>query len=113
MYHQSNTRAYDGTHVLLGDLLDTAFAKFRKYSTLPIVSQKQHETGARMGKTMARNQAGVVGTITPGVGVSFSSPVAVEFAVSGVCTSSSERYAGKCITNVKVEAGQTVTFLLI
>ena len=113
MYHQSNTRAYDGTHILLGDLLDTAFAKFRKYSTLPIVSQKQHETGARMGKTMARNQAGVVGTITPGVSVSFSSPVAVEFAVSGVCTSSSERYAGKCITNVKVEAGQTVTFLLI
>jgi len=62
---------------------------------------------------MARNQAGVVGTITPGVSVSFSSPVEVEFAVSGVCTSSSERYAGKCITNVKVEAGQTVTFLLI
>jgi hypothetical protein len=113
MYHQSNARAYDGVHVLLGDLLDTAFAKFRKYSTLPIVSPHQHEVGARMARTMARNQAGVVGTITPGVGVSFTSPVAVEFVVSGICTSTSERYAGKCITNVNVQAGQTVTFLII
>jgi heparan sulfate-N-deacetylase len=113
MYHQSNTRAYDGVHTLLGDLLDTTFAKFRKYSTLPIISQKEHETGARMQKTMARNQAGVVGTITPGVSVSFTSPAAVDFAVTGICTSSSERYAGKCITNVHVDAGQTVSFLLI
>jgi hypothetical protein len=113
MYHQSNTRAYDGVHTLLGDLLDTAFAKFRKYSTLPIVSQKQHDTGARMQKTMARNQAGVVGTITPGVSMSFTSPATVDFAVTGICTSSSERYAGKCITNVHVDAGQTVSFLLI
>jgi hypothetical protein len=113
MYHQSNTRAYDGVHTLLGDLLDTAFAKFRKYSTLPIISDQQHATGARMQKTMARIKAGVAGTITPGVSVSFTSPAAVEFAVSGICTSSSERYAGKCITNVKVDAGQTVTFLLM
>jgi hypothetical protein len=113
MYHQSNTRAYDTVHTLLGDLLDTAFAKFRNYSTLPIVSPHQHEIGARMQRTMARNQAGVVGTITPGVSVSFTSPVAVEFAVSGICTANSERYAGKCITNVKVDAGQTVTYLLM
>jgi hypothetical protein len=113
MYHQSNTRAYDGVHILLGDLLDTAFQKFRKYSTLPIVSLDQNNCGLRIGKTMARNESGVVATITSGVSVSFSSPVAVEFAFSGVCTASSERYAGKCITNVKVGAGQTTTFLVL
>jgi hypothetical protein len=62
---------------------------------------------------MARNKAGVVATLTPGVSVSFSSPVAVEFAFTGVCTSSSEKYAGACITNVKVGAGQTVSFFLL
>jgi hypothetical protein len=113
MYHQPNTRAYDGVRTLLGDLLDLAFQKYRRYSTLPIMSPDQHVAGARIANTMARNQAGVVATITPGVSASFTSPVAVEFAVTGICTSSSERYAGKCITNVKVEAGQTVTFILL
>jgi hypothetical protein len=113
MYHQPNTRAYDGVRTLLGDLLDVAFQKYRRYSTLPIMSPDQHVAGARIANTMARNKAGVVGTITPGVSASFTSPVSVEFAVTGICTSTSESYAGKCITNVKVEAGQTVTFILL
>jgi hypothetical protein len=112
MYHQANTRAYDGVHTLLGDLLDLTFQKFRRHSTLPILSPDQHEAGARMARTMARNKASVTGVLTPGMSVSFSSPVAVEFAVSGLCTSTAERYAGKCIANVKVPAGQTVTYLL-
>ena len=45
--------------------------------------------------------------------VTFTSPVAVQFAVTGVCTATSERYGGRCITTVSVGAGQTVTFLLI
>ena len=113
MYHQPNTRAYDGTHLLLGDLLDTAFAKFRRYSKLPIVSPDQDVIGARMANTMARNGSGLTATFTPGVGVSFTSPVAVQFAVTGVCTSTSERYAGECITTVTVEAGQTVSFVIL
>ena len=111
MYHQSNARAYDGVHTILGDLLDVAFKKFRKYSTLPIMSPHQHEIGARMQNTMARNGAGLVAKVTPGVSVSFSSSVTVDFAVTGLCTSSSERYAGKCITNVHVDAGQPITFV--
>ena len=113
MYHQPNTRAYDGTRTLLGDLLDTAFGKFRAYSTLPIISPDEDVIGKRMQNTMARNSSGLTATITPGVGVSFTSPVSVEFAVSGICTATSERYGGKCITNVKVEAGQTVTFVTL
>jgi hypothetical protein len=44
--------------------------------------------------------------------VSFTSPVTVEFAVSGLCTTGCENYAGKCISSVHVDAGQTVTFPL-
>jgi len=112
MYHQPNARAYDGVHSLLGDLHDMAFAKFRTHSTLPVMSPDMHVAGARMANTKARNDARVVATMTPGVSVSFSSPVTVEFAVSGLCTSGCENYAGKCITNVTVGAGQTVTFPL-
>jgi hypothetical protein len=41
--------------------------------------------------------------------VTFSSPVDVEFALSGVCSIGSESYSGKCITTVNVTAGGTVT----
>jgi peptidoglycan/xylan/chitin deacetylase (PgdA/CDA1 family) len=112
MYHQSNVRAYDGTHSLLSDLLDAAFQKFRTYSTLPVVSPAQHVAGARIANTMARNQAGVSASLFPGVSVSFTSPVTVDFAVSGLCTTGCENYAGKCISSVHVDAGQTVTFPL-
>jgi hypothetical protein len=112
MYHQPNAHAYDGVRSLLGDLLDMAFDKFRTHSTLPVMSPDMHVAGARMANTKARNDARVVAAMTPGVSVSFSSPVAVEFAVSGLCTSGCENYAGKCITNVTVGAGQTVTFPL-
>jgi hypothetical protein len=54
-----NTRAYDGTHSLLGDLLDIASGKFRRYSTLPILRPDQHAAGARIANTMARDAAGV------------------------------------------------------
>jgi len=116
MYHQPNTYAYDGTRTLLSDLLDVAFQKFRRYSTLPILSPDQNVLGARIANTMARNSAGASGTISQtavGKTVSFTSPVSVQFAVSGICTATSEKYAGKCITNVTVDAGQTVSFVVL
>jgi hypothetical protein len=65
--------------------------------------------GERMANTMARDASGLSATLAPGVGVTFTSPVALEFALSGICTTGSERYAGKCITTVDVPAGGTVT----
>jgi len=112
MYHQPNTRAYDGVHTLLGDLLDVTFQKFRRHSTLPIMSPDQDKAGARIARTMARNKAAVTAVLTPGVSVSFTSSAAVDLAVSGLCTPDAERYAGKCIASVKVPAGQTVVVLL-
>ncbi|TMA27365.1 MAG: hypothetical protein E6J78_10190 [Deltaproteobacteria bacterium] len=112
MYHQPNLRAYDGTHTLIGDLHDAAFRKFRKYLTLPVLSPNMDDSGWRVGNTMARNASGLTATLTPGVSVSFTSPVTVEFVVSGVCTVDSEIYANRCITIVDVAAGQTVTMPL-
>jgi hypothetical protein len=109
MYHQPNVRAYDGVHTLLGDLHDMAIQKYRKYSTLPIQSPEMQEAGARMANTMARNGSGLTAAITPATSVTFSSPVDVEFALSGVCSIGSESYSGKCITTVNVTAGGTVT----
>jgi hypothetical protein len=109
MYHQANLRAYDGVHSLLSDLHDMAIAKLRRHSNLPLRSPDMHVAGRRMADTMARDAAGVTATLQPGASVSLTSPVAVRFAVSGVCASDSELYAGKCITTVSVPAGGTVT----
>ena len=109
MYHQPNLRAYDGVHTLLGDLLDLAFQKFRRNSTLPVLSPDMHLAGARIANTMARDASGLSAVLTPGQSVTFTSPTDVNFAVSGVCTTSSEVYAGKCITPVHVPAGGTTT----
>lgn len=109
MFHQPNLRAYDGVHTVLTDLLDLTIQKFRKYSTLPIVSPNMEVAGLRVANTMARNESGLTATLTPGVSVSFYSPVKVQFAISGVCTLGSESYAGKCITVLDVAAGQTLS----
>lgn len=112
MYHQPNLRAYDGVHSLLGDLHDLAIQKFRRHSKLPIHSPEMHVAGARMASTMERDAAGATGRLAPGQSVTLTSPVTVTFPVSGVCTTGSERYFGKCITTVQVPAGQTVTLPL-
>ena len=109
MYHQPNLRAYDGVHTLLGDLLDVAFQKFRRNSTLAVLSPDMQVAGARIANTMGRNASGLTATLTPHTSVTFTSPRGVDFAVSGVCTTGSETYAGKCISAVHVAAGGTVT----
>jgi hypothetical protein len=106
MYHQPNLRAYDGTHTLLGDLHDMAIAKFRKYSTLPIESNRLEDIGSHMADTMGRNWSGVTGTVQNGTTAKFTSPNEVWFRASGVCCSTSstkcllppETYAGRCIS---------------
>jgi hypothetical protein len=110
MYHQPNVRAYDGVHSLLSDLHDAAIQKLRRYSKLPIVSPEMHVAGKRIADVMARNAANIIGRLEPGSRVTLTnnSTRAVDVALSGVCTSSGERYFGKCISKVRAPAGQTV-----
>ncbi|TMA27367.1 MAG: hypothetical protein E6J78_10200 [Deltaproteobacteria bacterium] len=109
MYHQTNLRAYDGTHSLFGDLLDMAFAKFRRYSTLPIKSLRLEDIGSRMADTMGRNWSGVTGAIVNGTSARFTTPNEVWFNASGVCNLTAERYAGRCISSLYLPAGGTLT----
>ena len=112
MYHQSNLRAYDGVHSLLSDLHDRTLEKFRRYSTLPVRSPQMQGAGSIIEDTMAREKAGVTGALQPGVSVTLTNPSAAQavwVSVSGPCTANSENYAGKCITEVLVSAGSTVT----
>lgn len=109
MYHQSNLRRYDSSHSLLSDLLDRAIQKFRSYSTLPLQSPDLATSGARMKATGTRNAAALTAYRTPGVGVTLSSPVALQVALSGVCRTGSELYAGKCITSVALAPNVPVT----
>jgi len=113
MYHQSNMRAYDGTHTLLGDLLDMAFSKFRRYSTLPVISLRQEDIGSRMADTMGRNWSGVTGTIVNGTQAKFTTPQEVWFNATGVCNASAERYfGGRCISSLYLASGGTLTMTL-
>jgi hypothetical protein len=120
MYHQANLRAYDGTHSLLGDLLDMAIAKFRKYSTLPIMSYRLEDIGSAMADTMGRNWSGVTGTIKNGVTAQFTTPNEVWFRASGVCCSTAnascllppETYAGRCISYLHVPTGGSYSVAL-
>jgi hypothetical protein len=108
MYHQANLKAYDGVHSLLSDLLDAAWTKYSRHYRRPVSSPDMNVAAKRMADTMVRNGSGMEATLTTG-GVTVASPVTVQVPVSGVCTSSSERYAGKCITHVKVPANGRVT----
>ena len=54
MFHQANTRDYDGGgHSLLSDLLTATFDKYAAVATLPIVSPTMDDLAARVINRMA------------------------------------------------------------
>jgi hypothetical protein len=108
MYHQANLRLYDGSHSLLSDLLNAVLAKYRAFSTLPVSSPDMATAGGRMKAIGTRNAATFTAYRTPGVGVTLSSPVALQVSLSGACTTGSEVYAGKCITTVNLAPNRPV-----
>lgn len=57
MFHQTNLCAYDGTHSLLGDLIDTTLAKYNAIFNLPVQSRRQRQIGNLMAERMAFNDA--------------------------------------------------------
>src|SRR5262249_10766915 len=65
MFHQTNLRAYDGTHTLLGDLLDQTLGKYERILTLPVVGLGHAELGEWTAKRMRYDAAGLSATILP------------------------------------------------
>ncbi len=111
MFHQPNLRAYDGTRLLLGDLLDAVFQKYNRLFTLPIVSPTMDDLGSRMAKRMAYKDANVTASVT-GQSITLRAQQAATVEVTGLRATGAESYGGQNISAVSVNAGQTVTLPL-
>jgi hypothetical protein len=111
MFHQTNLRAYDGVHSLLGDLLDQAVAKYNRIFNLPIESLTHAAIGEWTKGRMQYEGAGVRATISPTDGTMvITATSAAVVPVTGLCTDGSESYGGQCIAHVSVSPGQSNTY---
>ena len=112
MFHQANTRNYDGAgHSLLSDLLDTTFAKYAALMTFPVVSPTMDDLASRVRNRMSLDASGVVATIGVG-GLTVTVAHAATIPVTGLCTPGAESYAGQTISYLVLADGQTATYPL-
>ena len=120
MFHQSNLYAYDGTHFLLGELLDATIQKYASYMNLPVLSPTMDKLGERMKQRMTYNGAGLEATWTPGVGLTLTAQKSCVVAISGVKYGASgaidtftagtyRNYGNQFTSYVQVNAGQSVS----
>lgn len=116
MFHQPNLIAYDGTHSLLGDLLDATFTKYNRIFNLPIQSPSEEELGVQFANRMAYNASGVTAQLVANNKLVLKAqhdatiPVTGAITSCGVCQALS--YGKQNITTVKIKAGQTLTVTL-
>jgi hypothetical protein len=113
MFHQPNTRAYDGVHSLLGDLIDLTVAKYRKLVKFPILSPSMAAVGDLMIARQKYNEAGVKATMVPGLGVVVSAQKAASVPITGLKTTGSQLYAGQFVAHVPLKAGQTKALTIV
>jgi hypothetical protein len=112
MFHQANTRDYDGAgHSLLSDLLDQTFAKYAAVMSFPIVSPTMDDLAGRVRNRMALDASGVVATIGSG-GLTITVAHAATVPVTGLCTPGAESYAGQTISYLALADGQTASYAL-
>jgi hypothetical protein len=110
MFHQPNAGTYDGTHSLLGDLIDATLAKYSAAYNLPILNLTQHEVGIRIANRMAYNASGVTATYNPGAKtITLKTVKAATIPVTGVTYGTAETYGGQKISQVTMTANQTLT----
>lgn len=112
MFHQPNLRAYDGTHSLLGDLMDATLNKYKALFSLPIVSPSQNAQAAKIRSRMNFDAAGVTAVLKLGAlmnTVAITAPKASEVPLTGVTAGKSVSYGGQVQSTVTMAAGSTVT----
>lgn len=112
MFHQTNLRAYDGVHSLLGDLIDATMVKYNKLFKLPIRSQSEHNTGLLMAKRMAYNTSGVSGQLVLGTSnsIKLKTTKAVTVPLTGITYGTvKETYGGQTISSITLGAAGTLT----
>jgi hypothetical protein len=134
MFHQTNLRAYDGTHSLLSDLLDTTLAKYNSAYMLPILSPQMGGSNGSLGDRMAKwmqytaviSSTSSLASVQLGsngfqVGQPFtltiSAPSTLPYTqtstltvpVTGLSMSGAESYGGQKIAHITLSPGQTYT----
>jgi len=110
MFHQPNLRAYDGSHTLLGDLINTTLAKYNRVYNLPLRSPSQHQIGILMARRMAYNTSGVRATLIPGQSITLTTSNAAVIPLTGVAYGNNrETYGGQTISYIKLSANQTLS----
>ena len=112
MFHESNLRAYDGVHTLLGDLLDRTLQKYNGLLVLPVRSPNQVSLGQFMQDRARFNGAGVNASFVPDQSLTITATKQATVPITGLCSDTSETYGGQCISHVTIGAGQTLTFSL-
>lgn len=111
MFHQSNMRAYDGVHSLLGDLLDRTLDKYSRLFVLPVRSPTLAAIGDWTSQRMTYNTAGVQCSFVPDQGtITITASNDVVVPVTGLQAGTSEVYGGQYISHIALSAGQSVTY---
>lgn len=108
MFHQPNTRAYDGVHSLLGDLINRTTMKYRRLVRFPILSPSMAEVGDKMIARQRYNEAGVAARWV-GDSVVVTASKAATVPITGLRVPHGETYAGQFIAYVALNAGETRT----
>lgn len=111
MFHQPNLKAYDGTHFLLGDLLDATLAKYRAIYNLPWLSPTMDDLGEIVHDRTQYIAAEVTATISGGV-LTLNAKRDAVVPVTGLYTPGASYYGGQYTSYIPVTAGKPVTVLL-
>ncbi len=109
MFHQSNLRAYDGTHSLLSDLLDRTLAKFTALVQVPISSLAMDELAERVAARMRYNGGGITASLVSGRQIILSAQQTASVPITGLYGSDAEFYCGQWISHISLEPGMSVT----
>jgi hypothetical protein len=112
MFHQSNLRAYDGVHSLLGDLLDMTIQKYTQYYTLRILSPSMDTLGKLVTARMQYDTSGVSASIIPGVSLTIHAQKAARIPITGLLSNGAESYGGQHISHLTLSPGQSLTIPL-
>ena len=118
MFHQPNLTAYDGTHSLLGDLVDATLAKYSQLVKVPLISPTMDQLGVRQADRMKYNDAlrngGLSASIVPGTSITLTAQKAVTVPVTGLNAPAykTEFYGSQRISYITLAAGQSVTLPL-
>ena len=111
-FHALNVRAYDGTHSVLGDLLDTTLQRYAQLVSVPPLSMtldglaNQVTNRMQFDTARASTTASVTTSSTStSLQLTFAGPATVP--VTGLSSSGAELYAGQPITRVTATAAGT------